>query len=298
MRNMSLSKKVFITGIDGFTGKHLEVYLNNHGYEVSGTTIDYPRQPNHYQCDLRNYNDIQSLITKINPDYIFHLAAISFTAESDRSLIYDTNVIGTENLLQAIQTQKLNPHKIIIASSASVYGNQEASELIETMCPEPVNHYGLSKLAMEYNVKTYFDTLNILIVRPFNYTGPGQSSHFLIPKLVKHYKQKQTSIELGNLSVAREFNDIRFVLDAYHQLMLSSINAEIINLCTGRTWTLTSIIDILNELFEYEIKIKTNPIFCRANEIPVLKGSIHKLNSIITPDTSYSITDTLRFMYE
>ncbi len=99
---MSLSKKVLITGIDGFTGFHLEKFLQDKGLEVYGTTLEEFEQKNYFQCDIRNYAELETVILDIKPDYIIHLAAISFTAEEDRSLFYSTNVIATENLLLSV----------------------------------------------------------------------------------------------------------------------------------------------------------------------------------------------------
>jgi nucleoside-diphosphate-sugar epimerase len=290
------SKKVLITGIDGFTGKHLELYLTDKGMAVYGTTIEHNDSINQIYCDLRNYNEIESVILQIKPDYVIHLAAISFTGENNRALIYDTNILATENLLSALRTNHI-PEKIILASSASVYGNQEVNELHETLCPKPVNHYGISKLAMEHIAQTYFDTLNILIVRPFNYTGPGQGEHFLIPKIISHYQQNKSSIDLGNLDVAREFNDIRFVVDIYYQLMLSSNKSDIVNLCTGKAWELSTILELLSEISGYTIKVNINQSLCRPNEIKILNGSPSKLHTLIPLSPVFSMYETLQHMY-
>lgn len=296
MNTMLPSKKVLITGIDGFTGKHLEHYLSNKGLDVYGTTIEQNESINHIYCDLRNYREIESVIVQIKPDYVIHLAAISFTGENNRALIYDTNVLATENLLSALLSNHI-PEKIILASSASIYGNQEVNELHEALCPKPVNHYGISKLAMEHIAQTYFDTLNILIVRPFNYTGPGQGTHFLIPKIISHYQQNKSSIDLGNLDVAREFNDIRFVIDVYYQLLMSSAKSDTVNLCTGKAWELSTILELLSKIFGYTIQVNINQTLCRPNEIKILNGSSSKLNKLISNNSNYSIYDTLQYMY-
>ena len=292
-----VSKKVLITGIDGFTGIHLEKLLIEKGYAVFGTVLLNTNNNRHLKCDLTKPNEINAVIEKVKPDYIFHLAGVSFVGEQNKSLIYDVNVIGTENLLNAILKAKLHPQKIIIASSATVYGNQKKSVLDEKMCPKPVNHYGYSKLIMEHLVETYFTKLNILITRPFNYTGPHQAEHFLIPKIIKHFKERKEFIELGNTNVAREFNHVIDVSNLYFKLMLSNTNSTVVNLCTGRAIYLLDIIECLNKLAGYKIKIKTNPELVRNNEIVILKGSIEKLNSIILNDFKKSIEETLSELY-
>ncbi|MCK7491693.1 MAG: GDP-mannose 4,6-dehydratase [Comamonadaceae bacterium] len=90
------------------------------------------------------------------------------------------------NLLQAIAEAAPGVRKVLLASSANVYGNTDADPIGEDVPPAPVNHYACSKLAMEFIARTWFDRLPIVITRPFNYTGPGQTEAFLIPKLVAH----------------------------------------------------------------------------------------------------------------
>lgn len=290
--------KVFITGIDGFTGQHLENFLNEKGFQVYGTVIDIPKNKNHLQCDIRNKVEVDTVVNQIQPDYIFHLAAISFVGESDKSLIYDVNVLGTQNILDALVDMPISPKKVIVASSATVYGNQDKEVLDETMCPKPLNHYGYSKLAMEHMVATYFNKLNIVITRPFNYTGVGHSENFIIPKIVSHYITKKKTIELGNLNVAREFNDIRTVVDIYYKLMMSNVNSEIVNLCTGNVIKLKDVLIYMNKLAKYKIDVNINPAFVRKNEIPILLGSVEKLQGYIDITNDFKINDTLKMMYD
>lgn len=287
---------VFITGIDGFTGKHLEVFLRNQGYTVYGSVQDKSEHPNHLKCDIRKRDEVNSAIVKVKPEYVFHLAAISFVGELDKSMMYSVNVLGTQNILEAcLELSTLK--KIIIASSATVYGNQGSSVLEESMCPKPVEHYGISKLAMECMARTYFDRLNILIVRPFNYTGREHSNNFVIPKIVTHFMEKKESIELGNLDVSREFNDVRTVVELYEKLMNSSVKSDVVNVCTGNGVKLLTVIESLEELSKFKIDIRINPKFIRKNEIPILIGSTVKLKSIIDFENKYTIDDTLKWMY-
>lgn len=194
-------KKVLITGIDSFTGRYLDIYLKNLGYEIYGTSL-FTKNENIYSCDITNKEDIKKVFETVQPDYLIHLSGISFTHHARITDFYDVNTIGTVNILQVISELHLNPKKIILASSASVYGNQGLEILDESLCPKPNNHYGVSKHAMECLSKNYFDKLNIIIVRPFNYTGIGQASHFLIPKIVQHFKEKNKLYNLVTLMSA------------------------------------------------------------------------------------------------
>jgi nucleoside-diphosphate-sugar epimerase len=298
MKQASRSSKVLITGINGFTGIHLAKHLEEQGFDVYGTVVDETEDPKHFRCDITKKEQVDAVVAEVAPDYVVHTAAISFVGESNASLIYDVNVIGTENLLKSLAAHESHPKKVIIAGSATVYGNQGKEVLDESMCPRPVNHYGCSKLAMEHMASNFFDRLDIIITRPFNYTGPGQAGHFLIPKIVGHYRQGKKEIELGNLDVAREFNDVRDVCRIYEQLMLSDKRSEVVNLCTGRAIPLMDVIGLMNKIAGYEIDVTVNPAFVRENEIRTLKGSTAHLKTLIAYASEYAIEDTLRAMFE
>ena len=290
--------KILITGIDGFTGKYLESFLCSKGFRVFGITVNPSEKDNYAQCDLRDKSKLENIVLDISPDYIFHLAAISFVGDENKLMMYDVNVIGTQNLLDASMKLKTMPKKIIIASSATVYGNQKHYILHEEMCPNPINHYGYSKLSMEHLVATYFNRLNIVMTRPFNYTGFGQSENFLIPKIVSHFVANEATIELGNLDVSREFNDIRMIIKIYYELMQCDSRSDIVNVCSGNTVTLKEVLEYMQEISGYKINIRINPMLIRKNEIQVLKGSVDKLKSIIAMPKYYQINDTLNMMYQ
>ena len=236
--------KVLITGIDGFTGQHLNKYLLNKGYKVFGTSLKNEKE-NIFKCDITKKDEIQTVINKIKPNYIIHLAAISFVGYENNNEFYNVNTIGTENLLMSINNVV---DKILIVSSAAVYGNQSSEVLDESMCVNPNNHYGISKYSAEQITKNYFDKLPIIITRPFNYTGVGQKDIFLIPKIIKHYKEKKEVIELGNLDVIREFNSVKFVCEAYFRLLNCEYKSEIVNIASGRGVKLLDIISYMNEI--------------------------------------------------
>lgn len=298
MKPDSHSKKVLITGINGFTGIYLEKYLTDQGFDVYGTVIDTPQQPNHFQCDITQKYQVDSVIKAVRADYLIHIAAISFVGEGNASMIYDVNVIGTENILQSLIDNDVKPKKTILASSATVYGNQGKEVLDEAMCPKPVNHYGCSKLAMEHMASNYFNILDIIITRPFNYTGAGQEGHFVIPKIVNHFKEGKREIELGNILVAREFNDIRYVIEVYYRLMLSEAKSTVVNLCSSHPVKLLDVIETMQKIAGYEIAIKINPSLVRTHEIKSLAGSTIQLRHLIDLPTACSLEDTLMVMYE
>jgi len=292
------NSRVLITGINGFTGTHLEAYLKAEGFDVYGTVIDVPKKATHLQCNITCKAEVDAVISEVKPDYLIHIAAISFVAESDASLIYSVNVVGTENILQSLVEHHIFPKKVILAGSATVYGNQGKEVLDENMCPKPVNHYGCSKLSMEHMAANYFDKLDMIITRPFNYTGRGQEKHFLIPKIVDHFKQKKKIIELGNIHVAREFNDIGYIVEIYHRLLLSDARSAIVNLSSGHPIKLLDVMEMMQEIAGYTIEIRINPAFVRPNEIASLAGSTLKLSQLIPLPEIRPFKETLMEMYE
>ena len=290
-------KKVLITGIDSFTGNYLSSYLENSSYDVYGTSL-FSQTEKKYKCDITNKSDVITVLKKINPDFIIHLSAISFAAHGNNEDFYRVNTIGTTNILDSLVALGMNPSKVILASSATIYGNQGLEVLDESLCPIPANHYGASKYAMESMAKNYFNKLNVIITRPFNYTGTHQNDNFLIPKIVNHFKENKKIIELGNLDVSREFNDVGFVCEVYKRLLESDTSSEMLNICSNRGIKLLDVIDMMNEIAGYKIEVKVNPAFVRKDEIKSLTGSSKKLFEMIGVVKQKEFRDTLKGMFE
>jgi nucleoside-diphosphate-sugar epimerase len=193
---------------------------------------------------------------------------------------------------------KRTPKRVIVASSANVYGTPKAEVLDESLCPAPVNHYAASKLAMEHMVRTWFEKLPILITRPFNYTGPGQAEHFLVPKIVKHFRERAPYIELGNLQVSRDYSDVEDVVSTYLALLKSDARSEVVNICSGRAIALLDIVEMMNDIAGYRIEVRVSPEFVRQNEVPRLIGSRARLESLVEIAPPRPFVETLRRMYE
>lgn len=281
--------RVLITGIDSFTGRHLQQYLEQSGYSVFGTT--------RASMDLSNQQSVFDAVTQAQPDYVIHLAGISFVGHPVVDDFYKVNTIGTEWLLQALIATNRPIKKVILASSATVYGNLGVDVLDESLCPMPANHYGASKLAMEHRARTYFDQLPIVLVRPFNYVGVGQPEQFVIPKIVSHFKKGKPSIELGNIQVEREFNSVDYACEVYERLLSSGAVATVVNLCSGGGVALLSVIDMMQDIAGYSIDVRVNSAFVRANELPRLVGSPQKLISIIGSLPENDLSYVLKEMY-
>ena len=292
-----MKRKVLITGIESFTGRHLSLFFKNLGYNVYGTSL-VNSSKRVYKCDVTVKEKITEIIKDIKPDYLINLAGISFVAHNNNSDFYRINSVGAINILEACVKAEHKPKKIIMVSSATVYGNQEMEILDESLHCRPSNHYGASKYSMECLCSAYFQKLNILIVRPFNYTGIGQSIDFLIPKIISHYQNNSKTIELGNINVSREFNDVGFVCEAYKRLIESDTKSMALNLASGRGVQLLSVIQHMNKIAKYNIEVLVNQHFVRDNEINSLVGSPNLLFKFIGKVEQKDISITLRDMYD
>jgi nucleoside-diphosphate-sugar epimerase len=288
---------VLLTGANGFTGKYVRAELEAAGYTVVGALVGAPRRSNEVTLDVTSPDNCRRVMEKLRPDYLIHLAAISFVQHADADAFYRVNVIGTINLLQAMVDAQLSPRRVVVASSANVYGNATAGVISESQPPQPVNHYAVSKLAMEYMVKTWNDRLPIVITRPFNYTGVGQEPHFLVPKIVSHFVQRAPVIELGNLDVERDFSDVRMVAQAYRGLLEQDCAGETVNICSGRPYSLRAILGMMQEIAGYDIEVRVNPAFVRQSEVKTLVGAPDKLRALVGDLKSLPLEETLHWMY-
>ena len=262
--------KILLTGAEGFTGRPFAKHAEAAGHVVVPL-----------KADLTNPEQLLEEVAGIAPDAVVHLAAISFVGHADIKAFYAVNVVGTTNLLDGLARLPRRPRRVLLASSANIYGNSPCSPLVESQPPAPVNHYAMSKLAMEYMARNYTDRLDLLIVRPFNYTGPGQDVNFVIPKLAKHFAARAPSISLGNLDVEREFNDIRMVCGAFLHLLECGETGEIYNICSNRPFSLRHVIDTFVRLTGHQIQVEIDPRFVRANEVHHLCGSSDKLDRLL-----------------
>ena len=277
--------RVLVTGLDGFTGRYVRQVLGNNGHEPVGL-----------KSDLTNAGAVKQEVKSLKPNAVIHLAAISSVEHDNANAIYQVNLIGTRNLLDALSQQQSKIQCVLLASSANIYGNSIEGIIDESVPPSPVNDYGVSKLAMEYMAKLWMDKLPIVISRPFNYTGVGHDARFVIPKLVDHFARRAKSIELGNLDVEREFNDVRTVAEIYFRLLKQGETGQIYNICSGRPVSLKAVIDALKQITGHALEVKVNPAFVRAHEVHRLCGSPAKLEARIGKLQHPPLEETLRWM--
>lgn len=298
------SKTVLVTGADGFTGRYVAEALAAAGHVVHGLVHRMPTLPvrgvaSLLLADLRDAEGVAQAVGAVRPDRVVHLAAIAFVAHADIQAMYETNIVGTRNVLEAVSKLASRPDKVLIASSANVYGNSTAGTLAESTPPAPANDYAVTKLSMEYVSRLYAERLPITIVRPFNYTGVGQAESFLLPKIVAHVRRRAPVIELGNLNVARDFSDVRTVVNAYLRLLDEPGAAGgTFNVCSGVAVTLDEVLHLVRQISGHPFEVKVNPAFVRANEVKTLLGDRSRLDACIGPVPDIELRETLRWMID
>lgn len=288
--------RVLLTGSNGFTGRYLREYLHAAGCEVVGTSSNPAGADDCHIMDLRDPESVREVVETARPDAVIHLAALAFVGHGDPNDFYAVNLMGTRNLLEALTTAERPLKKVILASSANVYGNAHSGSLSEEAAPAPANDYAVSKVAMEYMASLWADRLPLLITRPFNYTGVGQETRYLIAKIVDHFRRRASVIELGNLDIARDFSDVRAVAAAYGDLLASDAQSETVNICSGTSYTLRDIIALCETISGHRIDVTVNPAFVRANDVKTLSGDPTRLQRLIPQWRAIPLEDTLRWM--
>lgn len=293
-------KKVLITGITGFVGSHLAEYLLSlKNYEVYGTmrprsnteNISTVRSRLHLStADLLDSHSIYELIKKVQPDYIFHLAAQSFVPASWNSPAntMEINVNGTINLFEAVRMASLNP-VIQIACSSEEYGLVKEDEVpvTETNPFRPLSPYAVSKVAMDLLGYQYHQSYGMKIIRTraFNHTGPRRTETFVCSNFAKQIveiekKLREPVILVGNLEAQRDFTDVRDVVRAYVLAVEKGHAGEDYVICSGKTRVIKDVLDLLISLAKVTVEIKQDPDRMRPSDVQILLGDHSKLTDL------------------
>ncbi|MEO0072354.1 MAG: GDP-mannose 4,6-dehydratase [candidate division WOR-3 bacterium] len=297
-------KRVLITGIEGFAGLHLFNHLSQkQRYKIYGL---------HYRTcalsgltcfhgDIRDYSFVVGVIKEVQPNLIFHLAAQSSVAYGEKELqeTYTVNVTGTFNILEAVRCLKLKS-RIIYISSCEVYGPHN-QKLKETTLLNPVSFYAITKICAE-NLCQYYSkiqNLDIVILRPFSHTGPGQSEQFIFPRIAKKIAEIEKAraepiIEVGNLNLKRDYTDVRDMVRAYELAARFCKTGEIYNVTSGKSYELKTGVQYLLSLTDKKIKLRINKALFRKNDILTLTGSAQKFIKLTGWQPQIDFFTTLR----
>ncbi|MCP4547850.1 MAG: GDP-mannose 4,6-dehydratase [bacterium] len=291
--------KVLITGITGFAGSHLADYLlaEKPDIDVIGTMRWRSRLDNveHLQgkvklleCDIRDATACNTLIAAERPDMIFHLAAQSFVPTSWKAPheSMSTNILGQLNIFEAVRAANLDC-RIQIAGSSEEYGLVLPEELpiTENQPLRPLSPYAVSKVGQDSMGYQYFMSYGMKIVRTrgFNHTGPRRPSVFVCSDFARQIVEielglREPRICVGNLEAERDFTDVRDMVRGYWLALEKGEPGEVYNLCTGTSWSIRSVLDLLIGFANVEVKVENDPDRLRPSDVPRLEGDVTRLH--------------------
>ena len=291
-------KRVLITGASGFIGQVvLKEMLKNE--DIDFFAIDTRKIPNISiekleLVSLLDKEKLMEIIKRYKPNIIIHLAAIALVTHDNVGEIYNVNVQGTENLLEVTQEYCDKGTRVILASTAGVYGNQNVDKYREDLSYNPANHYSYSKMITEYISKQYKEDLDIVTIRPFNIIGVGQSEKFLVPKLVEHFADKKEKLSVGNISSFRDYVDVEYCAEVIMELVLrEKIDFDILNICSGIPTSGEMILQLLQEMTSFKPEIEISKNFVRKNEVWRMIGDTTRLWEFMNNKKSQSVKDIL-----
>ncbi len=282
-------QKVLITGISGFAGSHLAEYLiSQKTYEVAGTflfkkslvNVDHIKQNLHLvELNLVDQKKTSEVVKEIKPDLIFHLAALPAVGNSFKNPAETmiNNITAQINILEAIKKLNFFDTRILIVSSADVYGKVPPEELPmdENTAFRPTNTYAVSKIAQDFLGFQYYISyrLKIIRVRPFNHIGPRQSAGFVVADFAKKIaeierKKREPLLEVGNLGTKRDFTDVRDMVRAYEMVIKKGEEGEVYNIGSGVSYSMSDILERLLSFSKIKIKVEIDPLLFRPEDSP------------------------------
>jgi GDP-4-dehydro-6-deoxy-D-mannose reductase len=270
--------RALVTGSRGFVGRHLVAHLRQSGDEVRGIDRDH---------DVTDATSMREIFDSFRPEVTFHLAALTHVGESweNASEFTRVNVVGTQRVLDAAYAAVPTSTTVVISSS-EVYGvvRPEDQPLREDFRVAPANPYSSSKVEAERvaHEAGRKRRQRVIVARPFNHVGPGQSPTFVVPALVSRLLEArehgEDEILVGDLSSRRDFSDVRDVVRAYRLLALMGVPGEIYNVASGRDVAIRDIADQLVRQLAPNVELVVDPALLRPIEIPVFRGSFDKLH--------------------
>ncbi len=270
--------RAFITGGGGFVGGHLAQHLKDSGDEV--TVADR-------ECDVTDRAAVSVALTATRPDVIYHLAAMTSVAESwsRPNEFTRVNVLGTAHLVDAAH-EAVPEARVVVVSSAEVYGivREDELPLTENSPTVPANPYSTSKLEAEHVAREAVRSRHqsVVIARPFNHIGPGQSTAFVVPALVRRLLDATAEgrhfIFVGDLTTRRDFSDVRDVVRAYRLLSEWGRPGDAYNVASGHDVALADIAEEIRRRINPDVELLVDPELLRPVEMPVSRGSSQKLH--------------------
>jgi GDP-4-dehydro-6-deoxy-D-mannose reductase len=314
---------VLVTGIDGFVGRHLAAaLLRIPDIHLYGTVRDltaarasmrYGANVTLLQADVTELDHIRAAITTSAPEKIFHLAGQAFVPVSiaNPRETFHTNVVGTLNILETLRERndtRKNSSSVLVVSSGEVYGAVHPENLpINEQAPlNPANPYAVSKACVDMIAQQYRATfgIDVVVARPFNHLGPGQSQSFVGSAFAKQIAEIKLGkhppeLHVGNLDPQRDFTDVRDVVQAYIQLLQHPQKFSVFNVCSGTAVPVKKILECLCEISGVKLTVLPDPARLRSNEIPKILGDATRLRTATGWKPTIPLEQTLNdiFLY-
>ncbi|MDY6786709.1 MAG: GDP-mannose 4,6-dehydratase [candidate division WOR-3 bacterium] len=296
-------KRILITGAEGFVAGYLADALKRDSNELFGTHfVDNKNDIESSFLDITDSGKVYDMLEQIQPDIICHLAAQSSGGLSYKKpvLTYKTNVMGTLNILESVR--RINPDILVfIPSSADVIGIPEYLPVDEEHPRNPLNPYSSSKSIIEDAARQYelHYNLRILITHSFNHTGVGQDSKFFMPSMLEQVRKapKNGRIMTGDLTIQRDFMDVRDVADAYKSLIDVNLTG-IYNVASGKPVELGTMLEYLIDLSGKNLQIVRDSSRIRSGETKTIYGTYDKLNCSTGWRPQRDIFRTIEWMYK
>lgn len=270
-----------ITGGKGFVGTWLDRHLQRMGDDVQ--VIDA-------ETDVADPDALGAVLRARPPDAIYHLAALSHVGSSWESPepVLRTNVLGTANVL-AVARREASDAAVLVVSSAEVYGVVGADQLplTESAPVAPVSPYAASKAAAEQVALQAWRGYGqrVMVVRPFNHVGPGQSPSFAVSALAKRIVEARRlgsgQLTVGTLSTRRDFSDVRDVVRAYRLVVNHAPPGSVLNVASGHDVAVGEIAAMLMDAAGVHLELVTDPSLVRPVDVPVLRGSAAALSDAV-----------------
>ena len=285
--------KLLLTGASGFVGSAVQREVDCASLILKGEAVD-----------IRDAEKVDRAIGEIRPEAVVHLAAQSFVPQSFRDPLetFHVNFLGTFNLLQALKKYGFRG-KFLFIGSADVYGAvpPELLPIKEDTPLRPRSPYGVSKTAAEALCIQWSQTeeMHIVIARPFNHIGSGQSESFVVSNFAKQivtakHDRQRPVFQVGDLDVTRDFTDVRDVVRAYVLLLEHGKNGSVYNICSGVERSIRSVLTKLLELSGISADIRRDENRLRPSEQRRLVGSADKLQSETGWRPEVSFEDSLQ----
>lgn len=310
-----MSKKVLVTGITGMVGQHFANSFREDGYEVWGiarfsasSRNEAIQDPWVIRCDILERDALMRQIKKIEPDIIVHMAAQAFNGASwdNEYITHMTNYQGTLNVLYcARELADKKDVKVLLACSSAEYGDITPQDcpLVENRLLKPHTPYGVSKAGVEMLGYQYFANygLKVYLPRMFIHVGTGHPPATAIQNFARQLAlikagRIPAQIHVGNLESARDFIDVRDGVAAMRLVLEKGNPGEPINICTGKAYKISDILNMLVEISGTNAKVVTDESLMRAADEPLLLGDNTKISALGFKQ-KYQMSDTLKDVF-